>query len=1298
MSNAGKNFTLLASVLLVSLLLCEVAFRLINGVSPFALTNVREARVIKVDLNKAVRYDSRVGWVHLDNLDFGALRTAEYGIRRHSPEQTRVRKGAILVSGSSFTAGSGVVDTDTWPAQMEQLLGRPVENAAAGGWGVDQVIMRAEDLLPVVEPEAIVIDLMDTTIQWASYSVFSMPKPYFTFAQGKLTEHNVPVPQFLPSDGLPRVGWLKSLGSYSLIVDRVMATIDANAWYGEAESIVQIQNDPINVTCALLQRLKLKAELKKIRVALVSLFAGGQVTAKAPPQSVLRVENCARSMGIQVISVFDRMRALYREDPHILEALYGKHGDLLSHYTPRGNREVAMVVAEGLRLQPPEGMAADYRLPAPSIPGDGRNLLDGSETLVALVSGTMEALSRQLAKPTPGKAQEFQISASGAKGEHVVTLRPVKIEDGPVTLSLEVRPQGSEMFRVQLLANGSSGVIGDFDLRRARTATVAVGELEVRDLEAQVVPLRDGWHRVSVGGTLPAAQLHIVLQLKDPAGATTFAPNGEAILFRRLQLERGQSASPYTPTSGRASVGFTNGDGINLVQNSEGLKQLALVQVSFDPLVGTPTRRVFRLTATGENREHYASLRGLPTTTGPHTASVQVRKMPGVGFRLQLLDDRANGVIGDFNLETRAVSLSRMGTSSKIDADIDEAEDGWMSISVTGTLDGPSQVILQLLDREGKTAFAPAGEALEISAVQVERGQTASPYMPTSGPGSPGFIGGDGINLVENSERLKQVGLADSSLEAVVGATTPRVYRLAATGSNGEHYASITGVPTAAGPYTASVQVRKAPGAGFRLQLLDTRAASGAIGDFNLETRSISLTGIGTARKIDANIDEAKDGWMAISVTGTLDGPSQVILQLLDPEGRTAFAPGGESLEIRGVQVERGQTASPYVPTSGPASPGFIAGDGINLVKNSEGIKQIGLSGSSFDAAGDTTRGLRVYRLTATGKEGGHYASLVDVPTITGPYTASVRVRLSSDVGFRLQLLDDAANGVIGDFNLETRSIFLIGVGASRKIDANIDEAGDGWLNVSVTGTLDGPGHVILQLLDRQGRTDFAPAGETLEMHGLQVERGQSASPYAPTSGPASPGFIKADGINLVQNSEDLKQVGVAESSFDAVGDPATGPRAYRLIATGKNGEHFASVTGLPTTTGPYTASVQVKRASGVGFRLQLLDDRTNGVIGDFNLETHSVSLMGIGTSSKIDADINEAPDGWVKTWVTGTLDGSGHIILQLLDWRGNTVFPPAGEALDVSGIQVERGQSASPYRPSSGQPNDAVSLQPPPG
>jgi hypothetical protein len=550
MPNACKNLILFLSVLLLSLLACEVAFRVINGVSPLALTNFRETRAVRVKFNDMARYDSLLGVVHRENLTYDGFQTAEYGIRRHSPDQTRARKGAILVSGSSFTAGSEVVDADTWPAQLEQILSRPVENAAVGGYGVDQIVLRAEQLLPLLEPRTVLIELMDASIQWTSYSVFGMPKPYFTLANGKLTAHNAPVPQALPSDGLPRTGWLKLLGSYSLIVDRAMSTIDANAWYGQAETVTRIQNDPINVSCALLQRFKLEAEERNIRVALLSLFNAPQImSADGPPPNIVSVERCARSMGFQLISALDRMRALYREDPKNMEALFFKQNDLFTHFTPRGNREVAMIVAQALKAEPAKGVAADYRLPT-FVPGDGRNLFPRSEALGEVIAGTPGSKFQTLAKPAAGKIQEFQISPAGDGGEHYLSLKPVKVDEGPVTLSLEVRLERSEACRVQLLASATSGVLADFDLRRMQSATLGVGELEIRNLDAQIAPLRDGWYRLSMGATLPrAAELNVILQLKDGTGSVGFAPNGEAMLFRRLQLERGQSASAYQPSS-----------------------------------------------------------------------------------------------------------------------------------------------------------------------------------------------------------------------------------------------------------------------------------------------------------------------------------------------------------------------------------------------------------------------------------------------------------------------------------------------------------------------------------------------------------------------------------------------------------------------------------------------------------------------------------------------------------------------------------------------------------------------------
>ena len=50
----------------------------------------------------------------------------------------------ILAVGDSFTFGDEVKDDETWPAHLQQLLGRRVLNAGVSGYGFDQIVLRAE--------------------------------------------------------------------------------------------------------------------------------------------------------------------------------------------------------------------------------------------------------------------------------------------------------------------------------------------------------------------------------------------------------------------------------------------------------------------------------------------------------------------------------------------------------------------------------------------------------------------------------------------------------------------------------------------------------------------------------------------------------------------------------------------------------------------------------------------------------------------------------------------------------------------------------------------------------------------------------------------------------------------------------------------------------------------------------------------------------------------------------------------------------------------------------------------------
>jgi hypothetical protein len=105
-----------------------------------------------------------------------------------------VQPGAILVVGDSFGAGSEVTDTDTWPAQLENKVGTRVLNAAVGGYGIDQSVLRAEELIPQLKPKMLIVQ---TNLAYGISSnrmstAGGAPKPYFI---GKLKFMNTPVPR-----------------------------------------------------------------------------------------------------------------------------------------------------------------------------------------------------------------------------------------------------------------------------------------------------------------------------------------------------------------------------------------------------------------------------------------------------------------------------------------------------------------------------------------------------------------------------------------------------------------------------------------------------------------------------------------------------------------------------------------------------------------------------------------------------------------------------------------------------------------------------------------------------------------------------------------------------------------------------------------------------------------------------------------------------------------------------------------------------------------------------------------------
>jgi hypothetical protein len=373
-----------------------------------------------------------------------------------------------------------------------------------------------------------------------------------------------------------------------------------------------------------------------------------------------------------------------------------------------------------------------------------------------------------------------------------------------------------------------------------------------------------------------------------------------------------------------AELGKTPGDGINMIPSPEALETvISNSEIASIKAVETPNAplREYKITAQGKVGDHYSVLPVSNLTPGPYTLSMQVRANSAPRVALQI-NDGANGAFAEYLLPTRNARVHRLGQADKLNATIQKIDDEWLQLTVTSTLSCErGNVFVHTPDSRITAAFKPRGAAVTIRAVKLERGETATPY--------PGFdqygvyvglprlpkVPGDGVNIIPNSEALETIigGSQIASFEpfATLSARV-KEYKLTAIGKPTEHFVGVDELPVCSGAYTLSMQVKPNGAARMRLQLLDA-ASNGAIADYDLVAQTISMTRLAKSDNMDGNIRRVDGDWLELNLTGTLEsGTSRVLVQLLGADGSNGFAANGEAVVLRGMKLERGETATPY--------------------------------------------------------------------------------------------------------------------------------------------------------------------------------------------------------------------------------------------------------------------------------------------------------------------------------------------------------------------------------------------------
>ncbi len=335
----------------VSLVAVEAVVRVWNDIS---LTRTSNFLIEMLDqkFNTGVSvHDPTVGWGLAENYYFegGGMTTGAFGIRMN---ENAIRplpqpRTSVLAVGDSFTVGSGVTDSESWPARLEQFTGIPVVNGAAGGWGVDQMVLRAEQLVPAVRPHTLIVSVLAQDSLRNSYSFYGGGyKPYFTIEDGDLNLHGQPVPR-LTAEPI-ELGPVRAVFGHSYLVHWGLIRAGKLFWWSNHETNYRrsaTDQEGVQISCLLMDRVAGMRDAHDLDVIVMMQWGAAESMADEPPWYGPPVLDCARKHGFGTLETYNELHRIGVEDQDRFRTLWIDEGGVLGHMSVEGNRLMAELLA-----------------------------------------------------------------------------------------------------------------------------------------------------------------------------------------------------------------------------------------------------------------------------------------------------------------------------------------------------------------------------------------------------------------------------------------------------------------------------------------------------------------------------------------------------------------------------------------------------------------------------------------------------------------------------------------------------------------------------------------------------------------------------------------------------------------------------------------------------------------------------------------------------------------------------------------------------------------------------------------
>lgn len=339
---ASRAGLVLAS-LLVGLMLLELGCRVAGGtLGDWHNIVLKERREIRALSDGRMTYDAVLGWVPSRSYASEGRSYDARGFRATPFVAGSVLDGPpILVAGDSIAHGDELTNLEAWPTQLQRLLRRSVINAAVGGYGLDQIVLRAEKLVPETRPAQLVVSFASDDLRRSEMKrVWGVEKPYFELADGKLILRNSPVP--ISPDPATTLDLWQRLFGWSVLVDTVLRHEGWQFEWSSDHARVLARGAGERMACPLLQRL---AALKVPTLIVAEynrwVFQDMEYQRETRRQTAL-VLKCAAEAGLQALDMFETIDQAVRDQG--LDAVFKT-----SHPGPLAARLTAEKIAGTLK-------------------------------------------------------------------------------------------------------------------------------------------------------------------------------------------------------------------------------------------------------------------------------------------------------------------------------------------------------------------------------------------------------------------------------------------------------------------------------------------------------------------------------------------------------------------------------------------------------------------------------------------------------------------------------------------------------------------------------------------------------------------------------------------------------------------------------------------------------------------------------------------------------------------------------------------------------------------------------------